>query len=163
MIVSAVACVLLLVVIGLGSFFGAAWWSAQNTPELGLVDGRLRPCPALPNCVSSQADVADGTFHVEPLPAGEGLPEQQQARVIAAIEAAFGERAAFVGPAGFDQEGYARWAVRTPVAGFVDDLELLHDVGAGVFHVRSASRIGGGDGGVNRARVESLAAELARQ
>jgi uncharacterized protein (DUF1499 family) len=38
----------------------------------------------------------------------------------------------------------------------VDDLELLFDEAAGLFHVRSASRLGRRDFGVNRRRVESL-------
>jgi uncharacterized protein (DUF1499 family) len=39
---------------------------------------------------------------------------------------------------------------------FVDDVEFLFDEKAGVIHVRSSSRVGIGDRGVNRARVEAL-------
>jgi uncharacterized protein (DUF1499 family) len=39
---------------------------------------------------------------------------------------------------------------------FVDDVEFLLDRAAGVIHVRSASRAGHSDLGVNRARVEAL-------
>ena len=39
---------------------------------------------------------------------------------------------------------------------FVDDLEIRIDTGQKMIHVRSASRIGHGDGGVNRKRVEHL-------
>ena len=45
--------------------------------------------------------------------------------------------------------------------GFVDDLELQVDPTARVIHVRSASRLGHRDFGVNRARVESLRAAFA--
>jgi uncharacterized protein (DUF1499 family) len=44
---------------------------------------------------------------------------------------------------------------------YVDDLELAYDERAGLFHVRSASRLGWSDRGVNRARVEALRALLA--
>jgi uncharacterized protein (DUF1499 family) len=39
---------------------------------------------------------------------------------------------------------------------FKDDLELLLDAQTGVIHVRSASRVGGYDFGVNRRRVKRL-------
>jgi uncharacterized protein (DUF1499 family) len=51
---------------------------------------------------------------------------------------------------------------RTKRMKFVDDLELLYDAKAGAFHVRSASRLGRRDFGVNRARVEALRKRLTR-
>jgi uncharacterized protein (DUF1499 family) len=45
---------------------------------------------------------------------------------------------------------------RTRLMRFVDDVEFVHDAKAGVIHVRSASRLGRRDFGVNRARVEAL-------
>ncbi len=39
---------------------------------------------------------------------------------------------------------------------FVDDLELAVETQAGVIHVRSASRLGRRDFGVNRKRVEEI-------
>jgi len=45
---------------------------------------------------------------------------------------------------------------RSKLLGFVDDVEFTHDDKAGVIHVRSASRLGRRDFGVNRARVEAL-------
>ena len=43
---------------------------------------------------------------------------------------------------------------RSRLLGFVDDVELLRQ--GGVLHVRSASRLGRRDFGVNRKRVEAL-------
>jgi len=40
--------------------------------------------------------------------------------------------------------------------GFVDDLEARLDVSKGVLHIRSASRVGHSDFGINRKRVELL-------
>jgi uncharacterized protein (DUF1499 family) len=54
---------------------------------------------------------------------------------------------------------YVHVTFTTPMLRFVDDLEL--QVGEGAVHVRSASRLGHGDHGVNRARVEALRAEWA--
>jgi len=45
---------------------------------------------------------------------------------------------------------------RSRVFGFVDDVEFLFDATARLIHVRSASRVGHSDLGVNRARVEKI-------
>ena len=45
---------------------------------------------------------------------------------------------------------------RTKLLRYVDDLELYYDEKQGVVHVRSASRLGRRDFGVNRKRVEGL-------
>lgn len=44
---------------------------------------------------------------------------------------------------------------------FVDDVDCLLDVSAGVIHIRSASRTGYSDLGVNRRRVEAIRAAFA--
>ncbi|GAB2902908.1 hypothetical protein GCM10027046_35250 [Uliginosibacterium flavum] len=49
----------------------------------------------------------------------------------------------------------------TPWLKFVDDLELWFDPAKQVVQVRSASRVGRKDFGINRQRVESLRAGLA--
>ncbi|MNC92870.1 hypothetical protein D3C83_93790 [compost metagenome] len=49
---------------------------------------------------------------------------------------------------------------RSKLLGFVDDVEFTYDEKAGVIHVRSASRLGRKDFGVNRARVEALRSRL---
>ena len=49
----------------------------------------------------------------------------------------------------------------TPLMGYVDDVEFYLDRNAGVIHVRSASRLGQSDLGLNRKRVEAIRAEFA--
>ena len=49
---------------------------------------------------------------------------------------------------------YAEFTSR--LMGFVDDVEFLYDPDAGITHVRSASRLGYSDMGVNRKRIESI-------
>ena len=46
---------------------------------------------------------------------------------------------------------------------FVDDVEFFADDDAKLVHVRSASRIGRGDLGVNRTRIEAIRARFAAQ
>jgi len=50
---------------------------------------------------------------------------------------------------------------RSRIMRFVDDVEFALDAARGVIHVRSASRVGVRDFGVNRARVEALRGALA--
>jgi uncharacterized protein (DUF1499 family) len=53
-------------------------------------------------------------------------------------------------------DDYVHAECRSAVFGFVDDLELHLRLGQNSIAVRSASRLGHGDFGVNRKRVESL-------
>ena len=57
-------------------------------------------------------------------------------------------------------ESYLYAEYRTPLLRYVDDLELFYDERSGLVHVRSASRLGRRDFGVNRKRVEALRAIL---
>ena len=53
-------------------------------------------------------------------------------------------------------ETYLRAEARTLVFGFVDDIEFLLDSDHGLIQLRSASRLGQGDLGVNRTRIDDL-------
>ena len=108
---------------------------------------QLAPCPDRPNCVSSQAE--DEAHRVAPL-ALEGTPEEALARLRRIIEAMPGATVDEVG------DGWLSARFRSRVFGFVDDLEMAVDEANGVVHVRSASRVGYSDLGVNRRRVETI-------
>jgi uncharacterized protein (DUF1499 family) len=122
--------------------------------DLGAKDGRLKPCPRSPNCVSSQAERADETHAIAPL-AFKGDPAGAW-RALRDLVAGW-ERAKVVA----EHDGYLRAEFATRVMGFVDDVEFLLDPGARVIHVRSASRLGRRDFGVNRERVEAVRSRLA--
>ena len=62
-----------------------------------------------------------------------------------------------------DEPGYLHAECQSALMGFVDDLELHAQPDAGRIDVRSASRLGYGDLGVNRRRVETLRANLRAQ
>lgn len=55
-----------------------------------------------------------------------------------------------------EQPGYLHAVFTSLVFRFQDDVEILRDADAQVLHVRSASRVGHSDLGVNRKRVERL-------
>jgi uncharacterized protein (DUF1499 family) len=62
-----------------------------------------------------------------------------------------------------DGHGYLHAEATSLIFRFVDDLECVLDRAANVIHVRSASRVGHGDMGVNRKRVERLRQLFARE
>jgi uncharacterized protein (DUF1499 family) len=129
-------------------------FSGKRPDNLGARNGRLAACKRSPNCVSSQADRADAEHYTAPI-AFKGTTVEAMAAAKRAIEAM--ERATIMR----EERGYLYAEFRSKLLGFVDDLELLYDEKAGVFHVRSASRLGRRDFGVNRARVEKLRALIA--
>jgi uncharacterized protein (DUF1499 family) len=126
--------------------------------DIGVNGGRLKRPSGTPNSVTSQADLfADHPMRdyarVAPLPASGGAPASI-ARLRAVIERLPG--ATVVEQR--DDYLYARFETR--LLRFVDDAEFWYDPVAQAIQVRSASRLGRKDFGVNRARVEAIRAQL---
>lgn len=137
----------------------AGWLSGRAPADLGVRDGRLKPPSSTPNSVSSQADLHAGTdalvdyARIAPL-AGGGDLSATMARLRAAIEAMPGARIVEARP------DYLYVQFATPWLKFTDDAEFWAAPAESVIHVRSASRLGRKDFGVNRARIEKLRAAL---
>lgn len=121
--------------------------SSREPMELGLENGRLRPCPESPNCVSS--DGASGDAQIAPLQTGP-----RAAEAFAAMRAVLEGRedCEIVG----ESATYLHATARTGFFGFIDDVELHLDGPAQTLHVRSASRVGRSDLGANAKRVAEL-------
>ena len=118
----------------------------QPTEKPQLVNGKLRPCPGTPNCVSSESD--NPIFNIAPI-AFSGSPDQAWATLKLVVSDQ--------GGAVQDEGKEYLWSTFTvPVFGFIDDVEFRLSTAEGVIHVRSASRLGISDLGVNRGRVEQL-------
>lgn len=128
-------------------------FAGKRPDYLGVKDGKLPRAKSTPNCVSSQADAADSVHYIAPI-RFQGTSADAMAAVRKAIDAR--ERATVVR----QDANYLYAEFRSKLLGFVDDVEFTHDDKAGVIHVRSASRLGRRDFGVNRARVESLRARI---
>lgn len=126
--------------------------SARRPSDLGVAGGRLAPCPSTPNCVETLAE--DPDQRMDPIPY-EGDIEDAQEQLLAVIRSI--RRATIVE----SEPGYIWAEFRTPVIGFIDDVEFLLDEDEKVIHFRSASRLGYSDLGVNRRRMEELAALFA--
>jgi uncharacterized protein (DUF1499 family) len=122
-------------------------WKRPN--YLGLKNGWLPRCKRTPNCVSSQADPSDREHYIAPIPF-KGSALEAMAAVRKAVESM--PRATVIR----HEANYLYAEFRSKVMRFVDDAEFAIDEKAGVMHVRSASRLGRRDFGVNRARVEAV-------
>ena len=119
--------------------------AGEPPQNIGALNGRLADCPDSPNCVCSFE--ARESHYIEPLEANlsqvqqvlMGLPE---ARIVSSTG------------------NYLHAEFSSRLMGFVDDVEFLYDPQTEVTHVRSASRLGYSDLGVNRKRIESLRGDL---
>lgn len=130
-------------------------FAGKRPDYLGVKDGKLPRCKSTPNCVSSQTDPADARHYIAPI-RFQGPPADAMSAVRKAIEQM--ERATVLR----HEANYLYAEFRSKLMGFVDDVEFTHDEKAGVLHVRSASRLGRRDFGVNRERVETLRARIGK-
>jgi uncharacterized protein (DUF1499 family) len=121
--------------------------SWKRPANLGVKDGRLAPCKRTPNCVSSQADPADREHYIAPIPFRGSMQDLRRA-----VESM--ERATVISV----ERNYVYAEYRTRLMRYVDDVELYYDHKQSLVHVRSASRLGRRDFGVNRKRIEALRA-----
>lgn len=146
-LLAVLAAVILLPVLGIL----AVRASSGRPATLGVKDGQLAPCPNSPNCVSSQS--LDEAHRVKPLPLS--MPAAQAIDMLQQVLAEVPRiRVVTV------RDGYLHAEATSRLIGFVDDVEFLVDEDVGVIHVRSASRVGYSDLGVNRARVEQIRSAL---
>jgi uncharacterized protein (DUF1499 family) len=127
---------------------------AKKPSNLGVVNGRLAPCPNSPNCVSTQATDADHRMEAIPF---DDPPDQAIGRLKTVIGAM--PRMKIIA----ETEDYIHAEATSRLFRFVDDVEFFVDRNAKVIHFRSASRVGHSDFGVNRARMERIRAATASQ
>ena len=121
--------------------------SGSRPSQIGVIGGRLSACPESPNCVSSQSN--DKRHAIEPL-RYEGSAESALQQLIKTVQGM--KRARVVTVDG----RYVHVEFTSFLFRFVDDAEFLLDEEAKTIRVRSASRIGYSDLGVNRKRVEAI-------
>lgn len=134
---------LILIVVGAVMFFFLGLKS-QRGQAPGLVDGRLSACPSSPNCASSESNAPDKK-KVEPL---TGTLEQARDAI-----------KSLGGVITSENSGYISAEFKSKVFGFVDDVELRSGEN-GRIHIRSASRVGYSDRGVNKTRIAAIRAKM---
>ena len=145
-----------------GVMFGlyAGGSGEKEIPTLGITDGKFVPCPESPNCVSTMAPEDDKEHYIAPLEySGSRLMAYQH--MLQALDVYGKETVTIIQK---DPEtGYIRTEFRTKFFKFTDDVEIWLPEDDKIIHVRSASRVGYGDMGANRKRVEHLYKLFTRQ
>jgi uncharacterized protein (DUF1499 family) len=121
-------------------------FSGTRPTNLGVKSGNLADCPSSPNCVNSQS--TNPQSQIDPLPL---VSISDLKKVIAAME-----RTTIIEAT--DSYLYAEF--KSKLMGYVDDVEFYLDPAAKVIQVRSASRLGQSDLGVNRQRIETIRQKL---
>ncbi len=148
---------------GLGSCAGAASANggqssgATAMARTGIVDGAFLPCPGSPNCVSSMD--SSGSAAITPLDYGALSREEALLRLLALLEA--DANCLIVAREELlDGSIYIHAEYRSKLFRFVDDVEFYFPPALSLIHVKSASRVGYSDMGVNRKRVEDIRARF---
>jgi uncharacterized protein (DUF1499 family) len=127
-------------------------FAGKRPNNLGVKSGKLAPCPNSPNCVSSQS--SDVGHSIAPL-TYSSTPEQAIAKIKSVIQSL--PRTKII----TESKDYLYAEFKSALMGFVDDVEFYLDRKANVIQVRSASRLGQSDLGVNRKRIETIRTKLA--
>lgn len=130
-------------------------FSGKQPTNIGVKAGKLTACPNTANCVNSQTPAADAEHHIAPI-AYKSAPAEAMAKLKSVIAGM--ERTKVITETG----DYLYVEFTTALMGYVDDVEFYLDPSTpGQVQVRSASRLGQSDLGVNRKRVEAIRAKLA--
>ncbi|GAA3575812.1 MULTISPECIES: DUF1499 domain-containing protein [Marinobacter] len=125
----------------------------SSTPpdNLGLQnDQRLAPCPETPNCVCSVVENLDSEHYIAPLVGDLGTWNSLPVLVSSQPNLRIVEQG----------ETYLRAEATSNIFRFVDDVEFHFLPEEGLIHIRSASRVGYSDFGVNRERLEEIRRRL---
>ena len=140
--------ILLILIVG----FIVAFLGLQKASKLveapQLVEGKLSKCPDKPNCVCSE--YKDNSSHsIDPI----AIAQDSAVDNLTLLKNIIGEMG---GEIQVEKSDYLAATFTLTVFRFVDDLEIRIDSTQGVIHLRSASRVGYSDMGVNKKRVELL-------
>jgi uncharacterized protein (DUF1499 family) len=122
-------------------------FAGKQPSYLGVTNGKLAaPDLGKQNAVCSHTD-GTGYHSIAPI-RYDGSQEQARAKLIAAIAQLNGTSIVRQDPNYLYAQSQTKWMR------YIDDVEFLFDDAAKIIHVRSASRLGRKDFGVNRARIE---------
>lgn len=115
----------------------------------GLKQGKLLPCKHTQNCVCTEAF---DNKNAEPLTIQVTTTDVAWTQLKNAVISTGGTIES-------EEDGYLWATYTTPVFRFIDDFEARLDKTENVIHLRSASRVGHGDLGANKKRVEKIVAQ----
>lgn len=135
----------IIIISGLFILFALGKYS-QKGHASGLLDGSLSKCSAKPNCVCSEY-ANDIDHYIAPIKDHLSIELNNISIAAATIQEMGGTINRKTGE-------YIAATFTSSIFGFVDDLEIRNDKIHGILHIRSASRVGYSDGGINRKRTE---------
>ncbi len=122
--------------------------------NLGIHDGKLAACPSTPNCVSSQAPASDVAHAIAPIEfGGEASATIENLKLVL-------KNTPSTNIITEANNNYLYAEFTSKLMGFVDDVEFYLDDSSKTIQVRSASRLGESDLGVNRQRIEEIRTKL---
>ena len=125
--------------------------SGKRPADLGVSQGRLKACPSSPNCVCSFD--TDQEHGIEPITFSGDVNN-----AIASLKQVIQSIPMTEIIESNDTYIYAEFT--TKLMGYVDDVEFYIPDNSSVIHVRSASRLGKSDLGLNRKRIEEIRAQF---
>ncbi|EAT13295.1 DUF1499 domain-containing protein [Bermanella marisrubri] len=128
-------------------FLLTAGCAGSKPNNLGLNGGQFAPCPSTPNCVSSFAEPSTDAY-IAPLQKTNNTWTRLRELLVNTDNATITQQTPIYIHAEFESD----------FMGFVDDVEFKQQ--DDIIHVRSASRLGYSDLGVNRERIEGIRQQL---
>ena len=129
-----------------GTFIFPAATLADSS-NLGVIDNHLAACPSSPNCVVSQN--GDEKHAIEPIPYDVDRDKAKETllKVLTVVP-----RTEVIE----QTDDYIHALSKSRIFKFIDDVEFYFPTDENVIHIRSASRVGESDLGVNRRRMEQI-------
>ena len=113
----------------------------------GIINGKFKPCPKTPNCVSTMAPKED-KHYINPI----HYNSSQEQAVEKMIQVINSFRTTIV----VKENNYIHAVFSTKILRFKDDVEFYFDDKNKTIHFKSASRVGKSDLGKNRKRMEKI-------
>ena len=121
--------------------------ATASASDLGIESGSLRPFPTSPNCVVSQN--ADAKHAIAPITYDVTRDKARETllKVLTVVP-----RTTVIE----QTDNYINAISKSRIFKFVDDVEFYFPSNDSVIHIRSSSRVGDSDFGVNRTRLEQI-------
>ena len=146
------------IVIAIGLVIAFLLWNNHvfagvSPTNIGVTNGKLAVCASTPNCVNSQAVASDTEHAIKPIQIGGGtMPRIADLKLVVRSM----PRSTIIK----ETNNYLYVEFTSKLMGFVDDVEFYFDDDGKFIQVRSASRLGESDLGVNRQRIEEIRAKV---
>ena len=117
--------------------------------NLGITNGELNNCPWSLNCVSTQATPDDRMHYIKPI--ALSIPVDDAHDILVSILNNLDRTEIET-----NTPTYLHATSRSLTMSFIDDVEFFIDEDNGIIQMRSAARLGLGDGGINKRRIKTI-------